>query len=156
LFVCKGNVFRSMTAEYALRRELGDYPGIRVGSAGTADVPYPVWPEVRDYLRHRGLDVSGHARRTLTRAMLDEADLAMAMDPAPQVEVQTLFGVSLPLFLRVCEPNGAASALPDIEEAVPGYKDNPAATLRHIHATIDRIIAATRLLAERLKENEHG
>jgi protein-tyrosine phosphatase len=150
LFICKGNVFRSMTAEYALRRELGDRADMRIASAGTADFPYPVWPEVSDYLAKQGLDVSGHRRRTLTRAMLDEADLPIAMDPAPQAEVRAVFGVTVPLFLRVCEPHGTASTLPDIEEAIPNFKADPAATLRHIHATIDRIIAATRPLAVRL------
>jgi protein-tyrosine phosphatase len=152
LFICKGNVFRSMTAEYALRRELGDHVEIRIGSAGTADYPYTVMPEVRDYLLRRGLDVSGHARRTLTRPLLDEADLAVAMDPAPQAEIQARFGVTLPLFLSLCEPPGGGTwALPDLEEAVPDYRENQAAALRHLHAIIDRIIGAVPGLAERFR-----
>ncbi len=67
LFVCTGNIFRSLTAEYALRDVLGARRDIIVASAGTEDYPYEVRPLVRDYLLTRGFDVSGHRRRTLTQ-----------------------------------------------------------------------------------------
>ena len=51
LFVCTGNIFRSLTAEYALRAALGARRDIVVASAGTEDFPYVVRPLVREYLR---------------------------------------------------------------------------------------------------------
>ena len=67
LFVCTGNIFRSLTAEYALRRELGADSRFVVASAGTDDYPYVVRPNVHDYLLSKGLDVRAHKRRTLTQ-----------------------------------------------------------------------------------------
>ena len=66
LFVCTGNIFRSLTAEYALRRALGDGSDLLVASAGTEDFPHVIRPVVRDYLLARGLDVTPRRRRTLT------------------------------------------------------------------------------------------
>ncbi|TMH71623.1 MAG: low molecular weight phosphotyrosine protein phosphatase, partial [Betaproteobacteria bacterium] len=40
LFVCTGNIFRSLTAEYALRRELGAQSAVAVASAGIHDYPH--------------------------------------------------------------------------------------------------------------------
>ena len=50
LFVCTGNIFRSPTAEHAVRRALNGREGVIVSSAGTQDYPYEVRPMVRDYL----------------------------------------------------------------------------------------------------------
>lgn len=53
LFVCTGNIFRSLTAEYALRNVLGVGTDIVVASAGTENFPHVVRPFVRDYLLAR-------------------------------------------------------------------------------------------------------
>ena len=79
LFVCTGNIFRSLTAEYALRQVLGTRSDITVASAGTEDFPHVVNPYVRDYLLTRGLDVSRHCRRTLTAQILQEPGPVIAM-----------------------------------------------------------------------------
>ena len=50
LFVCTGNIFRSLTAERGLRQALHDRAEIDVTSAGTEDFPHVVTPGVRDYL----------------------------------------------------------------------------------------------------------
>ncbi|HSF32988.1 MAG TPA: hypothetical protein VLK82_21270 [Candidatus Tectomicrobia bacterium] len=39
LFVCTGNIFRSLTAEYALKAVLDPRSPIRVSSAGTVAIP---------------------------------------------------------------------------------------------------------------------
>jgi protein-tyrosine-phosphatase len=58
LFICTGNIFRSLTAEYSLRHVLGVRSDILVTSAGTEDFPHVVSPYVKEYLLARGLDVS--------------------------------------------------------------------------------------------------
>ena len=84
-FVCTGNIFRSLTAEYALCAPWRPID-LFVASAGTEDFAYG-----RDRLRGlpscSGLDGS-HRRRTLTAAMLPEPGPVIAMTPsiAPVLE----------------------------------------------------------------------
>ena len=148
LFVCTGNIFRSLTADYALRRALAPGLDIAIGSAGTEDFPYIVRPEVRDYLLAKGLDVSAHRRRTLTPTLLDESHLVIAMSTDHHGFIRERYGRSVPLFLEAC--GGAAEALPDIEEVIPDYETNAAAVSAHIRLTIDRIIELAPRLAGRL------
>jgi hypothetical protein len=87
LFVCTGNIFRSLTAERGLRHALQDRADIHVSSAGTVDFPHVVRPNVRDYLLAKGFDVSRHQRRTLTAASealpdIEEAVLDYRTNPA--------------------------------------------------------------------------
>ncbi|MFP6744450.1 MAG: hypothetical protein VCB77_04585 [Alphaproteobacteria bacterium] len=70
LFVCTGNIFRSMTAEYALRASLGADTGYRVRSAGLIEAPHEIETFVTDYLTAKGLDVSRHQPTNLTRTTL--------------------------------------------------------------------------------------
>src|SRR5690348_7753918 len=79
LFVCTGNIFRSLTADVALRALLAHRADVHVSSAGTDDFPHEVRPRVSSYLRTKGFDVSAHRRRTLTQALVDGSDLVVAM-----------------------------------------------------------------------------
>lgn len=148
LFVCTGNIFRSLTAEYALRHALGGRTDVDVSSAGTEDYSYEVRPIVRDYLLSKGFDVRAHRRRTLTAALLEEAHLVIAMGTNHRQYLIERFGRSVPLYLEAC--GEAAVGLPDIEEVVPDYRSNPAAVEAHVRLTIDRIVALAPRLAERL------
>lgn len=147
LFVCTGNIFRSLTAEYALRRELGG--GIVVASAGTEDYPYVVRPNVRDYLASKGLDVRAHQRRTLTDEILREAKTVIAMSTDHQRFMLERFAYRAPVFLEAC--GGACEALPDIEEVVLDYRTNPVAVDAHVRKTIDTIIEAMPRLVRSLR-----
>ena len=76
LFICTGYIFRSLTAEYALRKYLGTDTLIVVASAGTEDFPHMVHPFVRGYLLIQGLDeftpcvqISPLNTATLTQAL---------------------------------------------------------------------------------------
>jgi protein-tyrosine phosphatase len=148
LFVCTGNIFRSLTAEHALRHALQGRAGIHVASAGTVDYPHVVRPNVRAYLASKGFDVSRHQRRTLTREILLDSHLVIAMSTDHQLFIRQTFGHAAPLFLEACGELG--DALPDIEEAVLDYRTNPRAVDAHVCATIDRILELTPRLAARL------
>lgn len=150
LFVCTGNIFRSLTAEYALRRELGDDTRIVVASAGTDDYPHVVRPNVHEYLLSKGLDVRAHQRRTLTERILREAKTVIAMSTDHQRFMLERYRVRAPVFLEAC--GGACEALPDIEDVVQDYKTNPAAVDAHVRMTIDRIIEAMPRLMARIQE----
>jgi protein-tyrosine phosphatase len=148
LFVCTGNVFRSLTAEHALRQALRERADIHVSSAGTVDYPHVVRPSVREYLRSKGLDVSAHGRRTLSEAMLDESHLVVAMSIDHASYIASRFGRAATLFLEAC--GEAAEALPDVEDVVLDHATGPDAVDAHVRATIDRIVLLTPRLAARL------
>ena len=148
LFICTGNIFRSLTAEYALRRALSDQAHVDITSAGTEDFPHVVLPMVRDYLQSHGLDVSAHRRRTLTQQMLEAAELCVAMSTEHQQFVRSRFARDLPLFTEVC--GSSAGPLPDVDEAVPDFATNEVAAAAHIRTIIDQIVALTPRLAARV------
>ena len=148
LFVCTGNIFRSLTAERGLRHALHDRADIEVSSAGTVDFPHVVAPNVREYLLAKGFDVSRHQRRTLTQAILGESHLVIAMSLDHRDHIRSRFGRQATLFLEACGEPGAA--LPDIEEAIRDWQTNRAAVDAHVRVTIDRILALTPELARRL------
>lgn len=147
LFVCTGNIFRSLTAHRAVARLLAHRADVAVASAGTEDFPYEVRPYVREYLLGKGHDVGDHRRRTLTQAILDESHLVVAMSTNHRAEIRERFGRPVPLYLEACGQGEAW--LPDIEEVVPDYQTNPAAVEAHVRLTIDRILE----LAPRMAEN---
>lgn len=147
LFVCTGNIFRSLAADMALRRLLAHRADLHVSSAGTDDFPHVVRPYTGSYLLARGYDVSAHQRRTLTREILDQSHLVVAMSTDHQAFIQERFGRRVPLFLEAC--GLAPGWLPDIEDVIPDYKTNRPAVEAHVRATIDRIVE----LAPRMAAN---
>jgi len=147
IFVCTGNIFRSLTADVALRRLLALRADVHVSSAGTVDYPHVVWPYTRGYLLEKGFDVSAHQRRTLTRALVQESQLVVAMSTDHQAAIRARFRRDVPVYLEVCgEP---AAWLPDIEDVIPDYQTNRVAVEAHVRSTIDRIVD----LAPRLAAN---
>ena len=138
-------MFRSLTAEHALRAQRSD---IVVASAGTAQGDDVVPPEVSSYLLSKGFDVRAHRRRALTREIIEQADLVVAMSLDHRDFIRARFGVEVPVFLECC--GDAPAALLDLHEAVADYRTNPVAAAAHIRATIDRIIELTPRLALRL------
>jgi protein-tyrosine phosphatase len=150
LFVCTGNIFRSLTAEYALRSALRNAGGnFVVESAGTEDFPHVVKPIVANYLLTKGLDVAAHRRRTLTPQMLERPGLVIAMSTEHAEILREEFRYpNAPLFTTACglvdEP------LPDVDEAVADYQTNPGAVEAHVRVIIDRIIDLTPRLVQRL------
>lgn len=85
LFVCTGNLCRSPMAAALLRRRLdedGDRRDWRVLSAGIwAEEGQPASPGALAAMAERGIDLSGHLSRRLTRLMVEEADLILGMTP---------------------------------------------------------------------------
>ena len=153
LFVCTGNIFRSLTAEYALRHVIGADNHILVASAGTEDFPHVVHPYVRDYLLARGLDVRHHRRRTLTAQILQEPGPVIAMSTEHRLVLAERFNLSdVPLFTEAC--GVPSESLPDVDEAVRDHATNPIAVGTHIRMIIDRIIELTPQLANRLLQKK--
>ncbi|PZQ46791.1 MAG: hypothetical protein DI551_04380 [Micavibrio aeruginosavorus] len=141
LFVCTGNIFRSLSAELAVRAaSLRSGLHYRFSSAGTdGGAPRLIDPFVRETLANLGLDSSLHAPRLLTRDMLEASDLAVAMHIEHQDFIRRGFGLNVPLFREVAgrEP----FVLPDVDEAVPDFETNSKARNAYI-ADVVRSIAA--------------
>jgi protein arginine phosphatase len=94
LFVCTGNICRSPLAASLLERALKDrHLEVEVTSAGTgawdgapaSEGAYLVGLE-------RGLDLSGHRARLLTRELVEEADLILTMARHHRARVDELGG----------------------------------------------------------------
>jgi protein-tyrosine phosphatase len=156
LFCCTGNIFRSVTAEYGLRRELQRRKlQVLVSSAGTEDRQQTIRPYVRAHLESHGLDVSPHARRTLTRTLVDSTSLVIAMSVEHQHFIEAHFNYPAPLFLALCgDAQSGEHALPDVDEAVPDYLTNKPAAEAHMRSTIDCIIRVMPRLADRICAGE--
>ncbi len=148
LFVCTGNIFRSLAAEYALKQYLGPQGAYCVGSAGIEAKPQSIHPIVRARFLERGADPVGHIQRKLTQSLLDEADCVVAMGRDHQEAVQRLFGRSIPLFNQLCcecdEP------ILDVHEALPDWEENEAQARAYVISVIDHIWDAIPHLAARL------
>ncbi len=140
LFVCTGNIFRSMTAEYALNAALGANPPYRVGSAGTEAIPQAMVPFVLERLRQHGLDPSAHRQRRLTAQILAQTDLAVAMGLDHQTFLREQFGCEAPLFNQICF--GQAKPILDAWEAVPNYQHDYAALAAYGMSVVDYICEA--------------
>jgi protein-tyrosine-phosphatase len=120
LFVCTGNIFRSLTAEYALKARLDPHSPIRVSSAGTVAIPQQMHPDVRAYLMQRGLDPSLHQQRRVSTELLHATDMVIAMSTDHQAFLFDTFEYRAPLFNEIC--HGRSEPLLDIWEAIPTWE----------------------------------
>ena len=125
LFVCTGNIFRSMIAEYALKEELGPDAPYRISSAGTEAAPQKIVPVVQESLARRGIDPTAHRQRRLDQIIVDDSDLIIAMGLDHRDFIARNFGLQVPLFNEVSY--GYFAPVLDTNEAVPDYATNPAA-----------------------------
>lgn len=85
LFVCHGNICRSVTAEFVMRRmaeEAGVGALLEVDSAATSreEIGNPIYPLALRTLEAHGIHGARHAARQVTRADYDYYDLLVLMD----------------------------------------------------------------------------
>jgi protein-tyrosine phosphatase len=149
LFVCTGNVFRSVAAEYALKT-LAEPPfPYLVGSAGIEAKLQPVREWIVRGMREKGVDVSGHRPRRLTRELVDRADLVVAMSRDHRDFISSTFGVEAPLFKEVCY--GLDQSIPDLHEVYPDWEQDLPLARKYVSSVIDMIWEDMRSFAEKLR-----
>ncbi len=154
LFVCTGNVFRSLTAEHALKQHLQDQDRFHVSSAGTREAAnLGVREDVAAYLMGKGLDVSSHRRTLVTADLLHRTDLVVAMNTDHQQTLHERHGVEAPLYMEICG-EGAVPLL-DVDDLFRREEWYSPAAISHIQEIIDQIVAASQALSAQLIAGQH-
>ena len=149
LFVCTGNIFRSMTAEYALKARLAPRAPIRVSSAGTLAIPQEMHPDIRAYLVQRGVDPSQHHQRKVSAELLRTTDLVIAMSTDHQSFLFNTFQCRAPLFSDVCY--GRSEPLLDVWEAIPTWETDLDAARDYVFQVMEYIWASVPGLLQNLR-----
>ena len=119
LFVCTGNIFRSFSAERALKKYLDvKAKDFIIASAGIQG-KYHHHPDafiVRE-LQKLGLDGENHAPQQVTNELLEKFDLLIAMSTDHQAILKADYRRDSVLFNQICF--GVDDPLLDLGEAIP-------------------------------------
>jgi len=153
LFVCTGNIFRSMTAEYALKAALGPQEKIVVGSAGLIEAPHEIVPFVREYLSKRGVDISQHSPRKMDEQILSESDLVVAMDIEHRKQLLDKFDYKAPLFSELVD--GSEKPLLDVYEVVDNWSENEEESRQYGWSVMDTIFSGMPGFVDRMSFYMH-
>lgn len=147
MFVCAGNVFRSLAGELAARKIAPLDLQVHFSSAGIGARPgHRIRPDVRYSLDRVGLDPTFHQVRLLNEDLIAEQDILIAMSDDIRLAIKEKFDHDAVLFNDVA--HGRPTSIPDLPDAVPDFKVNlPRAadyvdqTVRHIHDSMPALIA---------------
>ena len=148
LFVCTGNVFRSMAAEYALRAQLDRASGYQVKSAGIDAKSQKIHPVILNRLRLKGADASAHVPQILTKELIQRSELVIAMGLGHREFIQAKFGLNTPLFNEVAF--GEDSPILDLHEALPNWERDIVEAREYVESVIDHIWESIPALMARL------
>lgn len=145
LLVCTGNICRSPLAAALLQRALTDrgIEGMEVSSAGTgAWDGAPVSEGAYLVGLERGLDLSAHRARLLTRELVEEADLVLTMARHHRARVDELGGEGRVFVLG--EYAGREGDEAEVSDPFGGdlevYRDTCVELEALIEAAVDRIV----------------
>ena len=144
LFVCTGNVFRSVSAEQCFKKYLSDND-IRdwdVGSAGTLAPKEQIDHKVFETLRELGIGSFEHRQKKLTREMIAGHDAVVCMAENHMEFIKSEFGYAHSVLFNDLAL-GEQTSIWDVEDDVPDYAANRQAveeklerTVRDIHVKI--------------------
>jgi protein-tyrosine phosphatase len=148
LFVCTGNIFRSLVAEYAVRAQFGSRSPYSVESAGIEARCQTIHPVIRDRLILKGADPSAHVQRKLTQEVIERVDLIIAMGEDHRDFIQRRFGRRAPLFNEVSL--GRETPILDLHEALPDWERDLERARDYVESVIEHIWNAAPALVARL------
>jgi protein-tyrosine-phosphatase len=116
-FVCTENIGRSLAAEHCLKVYLKKHENndIEVTSAGTthtdSDLSGHHFSHFEE-LKKLGADVSHHQRRALTKEIMDETDIVVAMAESHQKWIKETFNREIPLFSQLIDGTKRSIIIP--------------------------------------------
>ena len=142
-----------MVAEYALKSLLGPTSPYIVGSAGIEALPAAIHPVIADYLLAKGSDLSNHVPRKLSRDLLDEATLAVAMGLNHSEFIRQHFNRDVRLFNEICFPK--REPILDLHEAIPDWQLNLVASRDYVVSVIDYIWDTMPIFLSTLSDVNH-
>lgn len=148
LFVCTGNIFRSLVAEYALRAQCGSTSRYHIGSAGIEAKLQTIHPVVHARLVEKGIDPDDHVQRKLTPELIEGARLIIAMGHDHREWIRKRFGRQALAFNQAAL--GKDTPILDLHEALPDWERNPEGAREYLESVIDHIWDATPFLMARL------
>lgn len=97
LFVCHGNICRSVAAQYIFQ-DLVDQEGrngdffIDSAATSTEEIGNPIYPPMKKALRKKGVPVGEHTARQLKRSDYDKYDLLIGMDEENMYYMKRILG----------------------------------------------------------------
>src|SRR3989344_876086 len=140
LFVCTGNVFRSVTAEYCLKQYLAnqDITDWNIGSAGIVADEARIDPKTLEILRGFGIDATQHQQRRLTREILDSYDAIVGMAQNHIDFIKSEFNYRYAVLFNELFSN-EKSSIWDIENEVKNYQTNRPGVEEKIERTVKEI-----------------
>lgn len=152
LIVCTGNTCRSPMGEAILRSilpaDLSEQ--VTVSSAGSsASEGMPAATYAIQTASSRGLDLTKHRSRPLTAALLREADLTLAMEPAHVAAARSLAPDTADRIHLVTEHGAEGGANGGVRDPISGGPDDYADTFNRIRSHMLRWLPVIREAVER-------
>ena len=149
LFVCHGNICRSVGAQYIFDNMIEEEDlenALSCESAATSreEIGNPIYPPMRRTLIGHHIPIGEHTARQMTRADYDRFDLIIGMDGENMYYIDRIIG---------SDPEGKVHTLMEYTDRPDELIDDPWYT-RDFETAYRQITKGCRALLDHLKENE--